>query len=72
MEEKIKLINETFDVELSADDLNKEVETTLTWDSFHILCYLVRVEEQFHKRIRIEQISEVRSVNDLCQLIEDT
>lgn len=72
MEEKIELINEIFDVDLSADDLDGEVETTLPWDSFHILRYLSKAEEQFHKRITIEQILEVRYVNDLWRIIEDT
>ena len=35
-EHKIELLNEIFERKLAADDLDKEVESSLEWDSFHI------------------------------------
>lgn len=69
MEEKIKLINEVFEADLRQADLSRKVADVLIWDSFHIMNYLVEVEEQFQKRIMIEQISEVGCVYELLQLM---
>ncbi len=70
MEEKIKLISEIFEVDLRQEDLSRKVTDVLIWDSFHIMNYLMEVEEQFQKRITVEQISEVGYVYELLQLME--
>lgn len=75
MEEKIEIVNRAFEAEidwkdLDKRDLDKKVADVLIWDSFHIMNYLVEVEERFHKRITVEQISEVESLHDLLQLME--
>lgn len=68
MEKKIGFLNKIFEIELQISDIDKEVADVLKWDSFHIMCFMVETEKQFHKKITIQQISEICSVNDLLQL----
>ncbi len=69
MEKKIQLLNDIFEVGLTDDDLEKDVEEVLPWDSFYIMEFLVKAEEEFHKRITIEEISGVGSIKELLQLM---
>ena len=68
MDEKIKLLKDVFEIDLSLDDLDREVSEALPWDSFHIMNYLVEAEEQFGNRISIEQISEIKKIRELLDL----
>lgn len=70
MDEKMELLNEIFETNLGPDDLDRELVTALEWDSFHIMSFLVMSEEQFDKKISIEQLAEVRYIRDLLQLLE--
>lgn len=70
MDEKMELLNEIFEINLGPDDLDRELVTALEWDSFHIMSFLVMSEEQFDKKISIEQLAEVRYIRDLLQLLE--
>ncbi len=70
MEKKIKILNDVFELELTENDLNKEIEKVLPWDSFHIMEFLAEIEERYNKRITIEQISRVKKICDLLNLIE--
>ena len=45
MEKKIQLLNDIFEVGLTDDDLEKDVEEVLPWDSFYIMEFLVKAEE---------------------------
>lgn len=70
MDSKIELLNQIFERDLTYEDLDKDVENALEWDSFHIMEFLVMIEEQFKIRISIEQIAKVRYVRDLLRLFE--
>ncbi len=69
-EHKIELLNEIFERKLAADDLDKEVESSLEWDSFHIMNFLVTIKETYGRKISIEQISAVQYIRDLLQMME--
>lgn len=70
MKERLEVLSEIFETELTPDDLDRETGEALEWDSFHIMEFLVKTEARFHKRVTIEQIAEVRFVRDLVQLME--
>ena len=70
MQETIELLNDIFESEVSVNDIDKEVHEVLLWDSFHIMDFLVEMEERFEKRIKIEDVSEIYRIRDLIQLIE--
>lgn len=70
METKIKILNNIFDVELTLDDLEKELCEVFEWNSFYIMNFLVDMEDRFHKKITVEQISEVKYVYELLHLME--
>lgn len=71
MNRKLEFLNEIFERDLSENDLDREVKTALEWDSFHVMNFMVMSEEQFHKRISIEDLAEVRYVCDLMNLLEN-
>lgn len=70
MGEKIKLLSEIFETELTMDDLEQDVEEALLWDSFHIMDFLAETEKHFRKRITLEQISEIKKVCELLRFME--
>lgn len=71
MQEVIKLLNDIFESEVTINDLENEVQKVLLWDSFHIMNFLVEMEEKFDKRIEIEEISDIYQIKDLLQLIQN-
>lgn len=71
IELKIELLKDIFEAELTMEDLDREVGEVLAWDSFHIMEFLVGAEEEFQRRITVEQISAVRYVCDLLSLLEE-
>lgn len=71
MNRKLEFLNEIFERDLSENDLDREVKAALEWDSFHVMNFMVMSEEQFHKRISIEDLAEVRYVCDLMNLLEN-
>lgn len=71
MEKKIELLEDIFEAELTMEDLDREIEEVLAWDSFHIMEFLVEADERFQRKITVEQISAVRYVCDLLSLLEE-
>ena len=67
--EKIEILNEIFDTEMTVNDVDKEIGAVLDWNSFQIMNFLVETEELFHKRITVEQISQVKYIRDLLVLM---
>lgn len=70
MEKKIELLNEIFDTEITVNDVGKEIGALLDWNSFQIMNFMVETEERFHKRITVEQISQVKYIQDLLAMME--
>ena len=70
MEKKIELLNEIFDTEITVNDVDKEIGALLDWNSFQIMNFMVETEERFHKRITVEQISQVKYIQDLLAMME--
>lgn len=71
MPETIQLLNDIFESELTINDMEKEVKEVLEWDSFHLMNFLVEIEERFGKRVSIEDISMICSVCDLVNIVEN-
>ena len=70
MEKKIELLNEIFDTEITVNDVGKEIGALLDWNSFQIMNFLVETEERFHRRITVEQISQMKYIQDLLVMME--
>lgn len=70
MDEKVELLNEIFEAELTMDDLEQNVEDVLLWDSFHIMDFMAEMAEHFQKRITLEQISEIKRIRELLRFME--
>lgn len=71
MSELLQVLNDIFESKLTINDVEKEVQEVLPWDSFHIMNFLVEMEERFNKKVTIEHISEVYYIQDLLQLIKN-
>lgn len=70
MTEALQILNDIFESELTMNDIEKEVQEILPWDSFHIMNFIVEIEEKFQKEITIDKISNINYVKDLLNLIE--
>lgn len=71
MSELLQVLNDIFESKLTINDVEKEVQEVLPWDSFHIMNFLVEMEERFNKKVTIEHISEVYYIQDLLQFIKN-
>lgn len=69
MEKALKLLKDAFETEITEALLDEAVEDALVWDSFHMMNFLVEAQEQFHRRISVEELSAVRYVGDLVRLL---
>ena len=63
----IKLISQTLDV--SEITLESSIQNTMEWDSLNHLRILNVLETEFNCTMKLEEISEVRSVKDWIDLI---
>ena len=70
MKEIIDFLSGIFESDLTVEDIEKEVQDVLQWDSFHIMNFLMEMEEQFQIKISIEEISEIYCVRDLLRMVK--
>ena len=70
MKEIIDFLSDIFESDLTVEDIEKEVQDVLQWDSFHIMNFLMEMEEQFQIKISIEEISEIYCVRDLLRMVK--
>jgi len=71
MEKAMKVFDEIFEVPLKIEDLEKQVEEVLDWDSFTIMEFMVQISEKYDITIDIAQISAIVTVKDLIDLIHN-
>lgn len=65
----IELVKEILDVEYIDRDTNKGQISE--WDSFAHLQIISEVEEKFGKEIPFEKISEIESIRDILDIINE-
>lgn len=69
MEKAMEVFSEIFDISLKHEDLGKQVENLLDWDSFTIMNFMAEMSEKFDVTIDIIQISAIDTVKDVIELI---
>lgn len=65
----MEVFSEIFDISLKHEDLGKQVENLLDWDSFTIMNFMAEMSEKFDVTIDIIQISAIDTVKDVIELI---
>lgn len=68
-EEKISLLEEMFDVDKGAIQLNMALDT-LPWDSMAMLSLIALVNERFGKKLAGAQIRSMKTVADIVAVME--
>lgn len=69
MEKAMEAFSEIFEISLKPEDLEKQVEELLDWDSFTIMEFMVKISEKYDVTIDIVQISAIDTVKDVIELI---
>lgn len=72
MEKAIQIFNEIFEVNLNEEDLKKDVEDVLDWDSFIIMKFISDMAMKYNVTIDIQQLSFLQSVQDVLDLIGES
>ena len=66
------LIQKVF--EIDKDQLRSEaiIEDVLNWDSYMIMNLLVEIENEYHVKIDLNALFEIRTVGELISLIKES
>lgn len=69
METAMKAFSDIFEVSITPDDFEKQVDNLIDWDSFTIMNFMAEMSEKFGVTINIAQISAIDKVKDVVDLI---
>lgn len=71
LEEKLKLIAETLDAELSAIKPDSALKSIEEWDSMGTIALITMFDRKFSKILSAEQLAELRTIQDILSLMPD-
>ncbi|MBE5102252.1 acyl carrier protein [Priestia aryabhattai] len=66
----IELLSDILEIEESDINFEEELSELENWDSVNSLRILTHIEDEFNIRLSMEQYSNVQTVKDLKELIE--
>ena len=66
------LLEKVFDIDIEDTDRDKLVEEIFDWDSYMIMNLLVEIQNQFHRKPDLAGFFNVKTVEDLIELIGET
>ncbi|MFF8430705.1 phosphopantetheine-binding protein [Streptomyces sp. NPDC016566] len=67
--EFLELLDEDLGLRLSAEDLNRDVDTLLHWDSLTLVRLLSLMEARTGKNIALNALLEARTLNQARKLV---
>jgi len=70
MDEFKRLIAEALEVNGSEISMDATLDSFPTFDSLAMVIILAKIDEDFGKQLKAEEIREAKTVNDLYQLLE--
>jgi len=70
MDEFKRLIAEALEVNESEISMDATLDSFPTFDSLAMVIILAKIDEDFGKQLKAEEIREAKTVNDLYQLLE--
>ncbi len=70
MMEAVTVINEIFQINIEAHNMEENVSDVLNWNSFEILNFMTEIFERYRKEITIEQITQITTLEDLVMLVQ--
>lgn len=68
--EAVTVINEIFQINIKAHNMEENVSDVLNWNSFEILNFMTEIFERYRKEITIEQITQITTLEDLVMLVQ--
>ena len=70
MEKMLKIISEILEVDLTEQDLSRNLNTISEWDSIAGLGLMMKADEEFDVTITPEQLENSVTLSDLIKLLE--
>ena len=67
-----KIFNEQFNRVLDFDEVNQlQVGSFVEWDSLSHFSFLVLIEETYNVQFSVEEMSEIKSLNDIINVLKN-
>lgn len=71
MSDSVKIIEEICEITVSDYKPQEKLQDVLQWDSFAILNFMAEVENQYHYHLTVEDMSEIETIEELIQLLDE-
>ena len=67
----IQIISKVFNIDQSKVDRNTNIKKLQNWDSLKAVSLLVQIEKNYNKKIPVDIIEQLETVNDFLDFIKN-
>ena len=67
----IQIISKVFNIDQSKVDRNTNIKKLQNWDSLKAVSLLVQIEKNYNKKIPVDIIEQLETVNDFLDFIQN-
>ena len=67
----IQIISKVFNIDQSKVDKNTNIKKLQNWDSLKAVSLLVQIEKNYNKKIPVDIIEQLETVNDFLDFIQN-
>ena len=67
----IQIISKVFNIDHSKVDRNTNIKKLQNWDSLKAVSLLVQIEKNYNKKIPVDIIEQLETVNDFLDFIQN-
>lgn len=69
-EEIIKEINKVFEVNLTIEDIDKNIEDVIEWSSYEALLFMNYLQEKYQKKVLLKELVKLHKIGDMIDVIK--